>query len=466
MKILVVSGEYPPMKGGVGRYTFNLVHALAKKSNIDVSVAISAASATAAASTPSSSSSSPRPPRSPAPDHATIANMRAPADSPKSNKVTIHPGIVRKGDKQNSDHLLQLVSETRPDIVNIQYERGLYEVDTTIRHTFWRLVHGSTLDRFYRKCPVPVVSTLHTVFPEEEYRSYVKDRALRKEGRFGFLPMPLRAAIRRWVMEQRYDLLLEVVRLSDGIISPARTIKEVVRRGTVIYHGAEPAIEVSSSLAANGKQQQRQLQQKFRNELGLPTEKMLLLAFGYAGSYKGFDVLGRLRLPDGWSLVVKQTKHERGSEKPIDIRKNEDNNSNDVVSLHLGYLDDTTLSKLFFACDAIIFPYKVVSVSGVMFDALGHGLPFIASNLRFFKEFADMGLGIVCNRDMQSFEQAIENLAMGYDEFKIRVEQFRSNLRWSNVAHKHFEFFLELISQWNVRDSSQRGKNTKIMADR
>jgi glycosyltransferase involved in cell wall biosynthesis len=437
MKVLVVSGEYPPMKGGVGRYTFNLVHALAKESNIDVSVAIS--SPAAAASAP------PPPPTA----HATTATTGA-AARPKSNKVTVYPGIVRKGDKQNSDHLFQLVSETNPDIVNIQYERGLYEVDTTIRHTLWRLVHGSTLDRFYRKCPVPIVSTLHTVFPEEEYRSYVKDRALRKEGRFGFLPMPLRAAIRRWVMEQRYHLLLEVVRLSDGIISPARTIKDVVKRGTVIYHGAEPNIEVSSSSRANDKQQQ------FRNELGLPTDKMLLLAFGYAGSYKGFDLLGSLRLPDGWSLVVKQTKHERGSEKPIDVRKNEDNSN--VISLHLGYLDDSTLSKLFFACDAIIFPYKVVSVSGVMFDALAHGLPFIASNLRFFKEFADMGLGIVCNRDMESFEQAIGDLAMEYDEYKTRVEQFRSNLRWSNVAQKHFEFFLELISKWNPKDRNERSK--------
>src|SRR5215203_4695738 len=276
MKVLVVSGEYPPMKGGVGRYTLNLVHALAKKSNIDVSVAISAAAAAAAAAPPPT----PLPP----PAHTTTATTGAPDASPTSNKITVYPGIVRKGDKENSDHLLQLVSEIKPDIVNIQYERGLYEVDTTIRHTIWRLVHGSTLDRFYRKCPVPIVSTLHTVFPEEEYRSYVKDRALRKEGRFGFLPMPLRAAIRRWVMEQRYDLLLEVVRLSDGIISPARTIKDVVRRGTVIYHGAEPNIEVSSSASssstANDKKQRQLQQQKFRKELGLPSEKMLLLAFG------------------------------------------------------------------------------------------------------------------------------------------------------------------------------------------
>lgn len=419
MKILVVSGEYPPMKGGVGRYTKNLVHAIAKNSSAEVSVAISGAVPAAAVTSD---------------------------PSQDSNNVAVYHGAVRKGDKRNSDRLLQIVSEIKPDVVNIQYERGLYEVDTTIRHTFWRLVHGSTLDRFYRMCPVPTVSTLHTVFPQDEYSAYVKDRALRKEGRFGFLPLPLRAAIRRWVMEQRYDLLLNVVSQSDGIISPARTLQEVVRRGIVIYHGAEPAIELSSpsSAAMNDKNE-------FRKDFGLPLDKMLLLAFGYAGSYKGFDVLGSLGLPDSWSLVIKQTKHERGLEKPIEIGNN---NGENVISLNLGYLDDSAMSKLFFACDAIIFPYKIVSVSGVMFDALAHGLPFIASDLRFFKEFADMGLGIVCKRNMQSFEQSISTLALAYDEYKTRVEQFSSKLRWSNIAKRHIEFFSGLISQYNKESAT------------
>ena len=429
MKILVVSGEYPPMKGGVGRYTKNLVHAMAKKSDVEVSVAISGGAA------------------------AVAVNSDPSQDS---NNVTLYRGAVRKGDKRNSDRLLQIVSEIKPDVVNIQYERGLYEVDTTIRHTFWRLAHGSTLDRFYRMSPVPTVSTLHTVFPQDEYSAYVKDRALRKEGRFGFLPQPLRAAIRRWVMEQRYDLLLNVVSQSDGIISPARTLQEVVRRGTVIYHGAEPAIEISSlsSAAKNGKNE-------FRKDFGLPLDKMLLLAFGYAGSYKGFDVLGSLGLPDGWSLVVKQTKHERGLEKPIEI---DNNNGENVISLNLGYLDDSTMSKLFFACDAIIFPYKIVSVSGVMFDALAHGLPFIASDLRFFKEFADMGLGIVCNRNIQSFERSISTLALEYHEYKTRVEQFSSELRWSNIAKNHIEFFSGLTSQYNDESATAYDNNRRRQA--
>src|SRR3712207_3931277 len=374
MKVLVVSGEYPPMKGGVGRYTFNLVHALAKKPDVEVSVAIGANAS----------------PLTSDPNQDTNSVTTTAAAATTTTTTTTYRGIIRKGDKRNSDRILQIVSEIKPDVVNIQYERGLYEVDTTIRHTFWRLVHGSTLDRFYKMCPVPTVSTLHTVFPQEEYSAYIKERALRKEGRFGFLPQPLRAAIRRWVLKQRYDLLLQVVNQSDGVISPARTLQEVVRRGAVIYHGAEPAIEFSStSSLMNDKKE-------FRKGFGLPLDKMILLAFGYAGSYKGFDVLGSLDLPNGWSLAVKQTKHERGSEKPIDVRKSGDST---VISLHLGYLDDNTLSKLFFACDAIIFPYKIVSISGVMFDALAHGLPFVASDLKFFKEFADMGLGIVCRSE-------------------------------------------------------------------
>lgn len=428
MKILVVSGEYPPMNGGVGRYTKNLVHAIAKKPNVEVSVAIGGGGGEGGSAT------------------APVTSD----PSPDSNNVTVYHGVVRKGDKRNSERILQIVSETKPDVVNIQYERGLYEIDTTIRHTFWRLMHGSTLDRFYKMSPVPTVSTLHTVFPQDEYYAYIKERATRKEGRFGFLPQPLRAAIRRWVMKQRYDLLLHVVSQSDGVISPARTLQEVVRGGTVIYHGAEPAIELSSlSSRINDKKE-------FRKEFGLPLDKMLLLAFGYAGSYKGFDVLAKLRLPFGWSLVVKQTKHERGFEKPIELGGGKNEGVNNVISLNLGYLDDTTMSKLFFACDAIIFPYKIVSISGVMFDALAHGLPFIASDLRFFKEFAEMGLGIVCKRNTQSFERSISTLALEYNEYKTRVEQFRSKLQWSNVANKHLEFFSGLISQYSNNESATK----------
>ena len=404
MRILVVSSEYPPMKGGVGRYTYNLVNALKRRNNIDIFIAMSNRKNKT----------------------TTTATSLSDSNSPSFNNG-IYYNIVNKGDKQNSDRLLNLIDELKPDIVNIQYERGIYEIDTTIRHMARRLIYGSTLDKFYRLCPVPTVSTLHTVLHYDEYQAYIKKLALKKVGRFAALPIPLSAAIRRLVFEKRYKLLLEIINFSKEIISLAKSNQALVKRGTVIYHGAESA----SSLSAQNKDE-------YRREFGLPTDKKLLLAFGYVGSYKGFDILSNLKLPDDWSLVIKQNKHERGIEQPVHIKN--------AINLHLGYLDDLTLSKLFFACDAIIFPYLVVSISGVLFDALAHGLPFVASDLSFFQEFAEMDLGITCRRDAKSFSDSLMNLATKYEKYHNNVLNFNPKLKWDNIADNYINFFSKILN--------------------
>jgi hypothetical protein len=67
-----------------------------------------------------------------------------------------------------------------------------------------------------------------------------------------------------------------------------------------------------------------------------------------------------------------------------------------------------------------------------------------------------MGLGIVCKRNTQSFERSISTLALEYNEYKTRVEQFRSKLQWNNVANKHLEFFSGLISQYSNNESATK----------
>jgi hypothetical protein len=49
-------------------------------------------------------------------------------------------------------------------------------------------------------------------------------------------------------------------------------------------------------------------------------------------------------------------------------------------------------------------------------------------------------------------------LAMEYDKYKTTVEQFRSKLRWSNIANKHIEFFSVLISQYNNNNNESATK--------
>lgn len=382
----MVSGEYPPAKGGIGRYTRNLVHALGKHAEVMVTC-----------------------------NKSTLINQD-----------NVFPVIVR-GDYNNSNAILKIIKETGPDVVHAQYDRELYENDTNVSYLIKRSLRGSTLDKFYHINTVPTVSTLHSIYPYDEYLAYINDIRRSKEGRLEFLPMPLRAVVIKQYLQKRYKLLMSVTKASDEIVNLSNSMYSLVGRGKVIYHGAEPSFIPNVS------------KEELRKELGLPTDKRLLLAFGFAALYRGLDILSKIKLPNGWNIVVKQIQNERGVDRPIDIPK--------VLRLNSEYMDEHNFSKLFFACDAMIFPYRIISISGVLFDALAHGLPFVSSNLNFFREFADLGLGVVAERDPDSLSNAIDMLASDYDRLRRNVENFRHNLKWDVVAEKHIKLYHELISK-------------------
>ena len=53
-----------------------------------------------------------------------------------------------------------------------------------------------------------------------------------------------------------------------------------------------------------------------------------------------------------------------------------------------------------------------------MFDSIGHGRPFIASDLEFFKEFADQGLGLAIKRTPYHFSSAIKKSGFANESFR------------------------------------------------
>ncbi|MFZ0554125.1 MAG: hypothetical protein WAM26_02440, partial [Nitrososphaeraceae archaeon] len=87
------------------------------------------------------------------------------------------------------------------------------------------------------------------------------------------------------------------------------------------------------------------------------------------------------------------------------------------------------------------------SGSGVMFDALAHGLPFVASDLGFFKEFARKGLGIAVKRKPSEFSEALKMLESDYPHYKKAVERFKSNLKWDSVAKQHVEIYMKVLAK-------------------
>ena len=82
MRVMMVTTEYPPMQGGVGRYSANLVTAL-RKLGLDVFV---------------------------------VCNEKGNGDFYELSPFN----------SRNSEVLLNTLTNSKPDIVHVQYEHGLY----------------------------------------------------------------------------------------------------------------------------------------------------------------------------------------------------------------------------------------------------------------------------------------------------------------------------------------------------
>jgi glycosyltransferase involved in cell wall biosynthesis len=134
----------------------------------------------------------------------------------------------------------------------------------------------------------------------------------------------------------------------------------------------------------------------------------------------------------------------------------------EIIDLRKGFLNDRDLSLLFYAADAVILPYKVSSGSGVMFDGLAHGLPFIATDLEFFREFSAKGLGITVKRNPQEFSKALVTLNNNYEYYAKNVILFKEKLKWDNIARNHISLYNQIIEQNSVAPTIKQRKPNNL----
>ena len=401
----MVSTEYPPMKGGVGRYAAKLVQALRSRGDgIEVDVACN--------------------------------------EDGNGEFTGISPTNER-----NSDLLVKIVEESRPDIVHVQFEPGLYGLILDSRNP---RASRTFIDGFYHRCKVPIVTTFHSAYTLREWMGQAI--IVKREGRTGRLGVPARAAIKIWKHLVNYkafhDINKEKLRLSYAGISFSRYMADRIGGGYVIYHGAEPAILPSVPKA------------KAREIFSLPQDKMIAVAIGFSTATKGWDILSKIDMPNGWMMVLNSSKGHFNKEKSVydavqdkkssidgSTDYNNNNNNNKIIDLQRGFLKEEELSMLLYASDVVMLPYKITSGSGVMFDSLAHRLPFVASNLDFFKEFAEMGLGVTAKRDPVSFAKAIRELGNSYHKYSKSVDNFKQHLRWDYVTKQHVDIYSHAIKE-------------------
>ena len=402
LKILMVCTEYPPMQGGVGRYTHNLVKSL-RSNNLHVVVV-------------SSSDGSG--------DYTGISPCN----------------------KRNSDVLLKLVKKINPDIIHVQHEFGLYGF-------FFNSLRPSKtftgLDKFYDECKTPIVTTFHTSM---YFKQWMRLRNIKEKGNDKDY-LRLYSLYKYWRHFINYSSMHRInknlmSKSASGIVL-SNYMRKLIPGTNVVYHGSVPYFQTDKKCI------------EARKMMGLPEKGKLALAQGFITNTKGWDIIRKLKLPKDWKLVVNYSKNFYNDEK-IRFEYHDDK----VINLDKRYLSEEELSLLFFSCDAIFLPYKVCSGSGIMFDGLGHGKPFVASDLGFFKEFSSENLGIVAKRDPILFEKAFEQIAKHYTYYKSNVEEFRKKISWDSIAKQHVSIYNNITITTTTRNRSESISGEVIHAKR
>ena len=419
-KVLMVSTEYPPIPGGVGRYTSNLVKAL-KEIGVEMYV---------------------------------LCNEKGKGDFFGLDPLN----------ENNSQVILDVIKTLKPDIVHIQLEHGLYGFKQVFKKNSNKSI--TNIEDFYEKCYIPIVTTFHSAYP---FKQWLKQSKLlyRQQNDITNTDSlnPLDKIKEYWIALSTYYAFnksnkIKIKKSSANIVfseylahlisnhdnNSINTNSDLERNKLfVIYHGAEPIFSVppEKSLA--------------RRKFNLPVDRKIGLLFGFARNTKGWDILNSLNIPHNWTIVINQSKNLYGSGKTTSIeiidrpdhKTQEDANKRDqkIINLNQGFLSDSDLSTLLYSCDVVILPYTVTSASGVLFDGLAHGLPFIATNLGFFKEFEKKGLGITVKRKSGEFERALEKLEADYSDYVQKVEEFKSELKWTNIASQHLKIYTKSMSE-------------------
>jgi glycosyltransferase involved in cell wall biosynthesis len=383
-RILMVSTEYPPMKGGVGRYTFNLTRAL-RKLDFEVNV---------------------------------VSNKEGNGE---------FSGLSPKN-PENSNILLEIVKRTKPDLVHVQYEHGLYGLKLDPLNP---TKTTTNIDLFYKYCQTPIVTTFHSAYPFKQWLNLIT--SFKDSSKRNMLSRFSNNTIRCWKMLLNYqsfhNLNKEKLAKSKAGIVFSNYMSKMIGGGEVILHGAE-----SSSVYIS--------QDEARKLFNLPESGRIALALGFMTATKGWDIIEKMNIPEGWTIVVNSSKNHYNTEKfnPNFVKKN-------IINLQKDFLTEKELSFLFSSADAVILPYTVSSGSGVMFDALAHGLPFVATSLEFFKEFSKKGLGITVNRSPDEFSKALVTLNRDYMKYLKTVESFRKEISWQGIASQHAQIYTQILKK-------------------
>jgi glycosyltransferase involved in cell wall biosynthesis len=314
----------------------------------------------------------------------------------------------------------------------IQYEPGLYGLKLDM---FNPAKTSTNIDFFYKFCKVPIITTFDSAYPFRQWMNLPIPIYERPQDHY--LIKRTKRIISYWARLINYRSFhrLNTQKLAQsaaGIVFSEFMSGILGTEGChVIFHGSDRQDSGSD-----------QIKSEIKKSYSIPDQGRIALALGYATATKGWDMIEKMDIPDHWTIVINPSKNGYNDENYyIGTKKR------NLLNLHMDFLSEEQLSALFSCADAVILPYKVSSGSGVMFDGLSYGLPFVATQLAFFEEFAFRGLGIVVKRKAEAFSKGLLELDASYDKYVKKISDFKKEIAWQEVAKRHAELYRQIVKR-------------------
>jgi glycosyltransferase involved in cell wall biosynthesis len=400
MRICLISGEFPPMQGGVGDFTRELGLAL-NRLGATVSVVSSAKAAEASAMA-----------------LTAVGGFVLERDG---LKLTLYP-VIPRWDYSCWSTVTELLRHSGSQILNVQYETAAYQMHPAINFLPWTL-------RLLKERP-RVVVTFHDL-------------------KVPYL-FPKAGPLRRWVTKA----------LLVG--SDATIVTNVEDRSEAERYGANKPylFPIGSNIHPEAPPDYDRW--KWRERWGVGPDEVLLCYFGFLNESKGgetlLQALARL-VASGKGIKLLMIGGKVGSSDPANVaylRKVEslmaDLNLSDSV-LWTGYVDDLEVSASFWASDVCVLPYRdgVSFRRGTLMAALAHGMPIVSTypQVQVSEIVEGVNMSLAPANDPEGLADRIREVAAS-DELRKRLALGAAELSrlfsWESIAESTMQLYERILT--------------------
>jgi glycosyltransferase involved in cell wall biosynthesis len=399
MKVCLLSGEFPPMQGGVGDFTR------------EVGLALNRLGATVSVVSSTKACTGPEPGLQPAGKKVIERN---------GCSLDLFP-IVGNWGFSSWPQLVTLLRHLKPDILNIQYQTAAYQMHPAINLLPWRL-------RWSGERP-GVVTTFHDL-------------------KLPYL-FPKAGIVRRWVTKAL------VTR------SEANIVTNVEDHAKAQEYGARKSRLIPIGSNINPEAPVGYDRAKWRRRWGVQPHDVLLSYFGFLHESKGGEALVRALAQltgSGRNVKLLMIGGRVGSSDPTNVAYLQTIETlieklglTDRV-LWTGYVDGQEVSANFWATDICVLPYRDGASfrRGTLMAALAHGVPVVSTypQVEVAEIRENVNMALVPPDDAQALADKIGELAAS-PALRRRLASGAAALSgrfaWGSIASETLEVYEEVL---------------------